>query len=470
MAKDYNKMAHDIIDCVGGADNVAKIMHCMTRLRIVVVDEAKVRKAELNQVDGVISVVEAAGQHQIVIGNSVGKVYDAAIHDFGLAGRAGGSVDADAGDDGAAADGAPARKMNPFQLLIDTISGVFLPILPALGAVGILKGVLTALVSLGWMSSEGDTYLLLYALSDAFFYYLPMALGISAADKFKANRFVVLVVIGAMIYPDLIPDFLSTGVYSLFGFLPVTMIDYTSTVIPAIVVAWFIAKVGKLVKKVMPEVLDMIFTPLVTVLIAFPVSVIVIGPITYYLGVYMAEGYQWLFNLAPAVAGGILGLVWPILIVFGLHWGFVPIAIQQISTLGADTFDPITVGSNFATMGACVGVFLKTKNAQVREVSGSAAVSAVLGGITEPGVYGVTLKYKKPFVICCIMTCLTGIFMSFGNVAYPGIMTVSFVTLPALSLLDNGIFVLVAALVSFFGTAILTYLFGYSDDMIVEAE
>ena len=469
MAKDYDKMAREIIEKAGGADNVAQIMHCMTRLRIVAKDESKVDAKALGRVEGVINLVQAGGQQQVVIGTSVGKVYDAAVKQFGLEGRAGGTVDEDLDGAGKGGNGAPKPKKNLFNMLIDTISGVFMPIIPALGAVGILKGILVACTTLGVLSEQSDTYLLFYALAQAFFYYLPIALGISAAKKFGGNPFVTLVVVAAMIYPDILPQGVGTNVvYQLFGFIPITGINYTSTVIPAIVVAWFVSLLERNLKKVVPESVDMIVTPLVTVCVAFPVSMLIIGPATYYLGVWMAEVYMWAFNLAPAVAGGILGLLWPITIVFGLHWGFIPIAIQQISTLGADSFSPITVASNFATMGACVGVFLKTRNTHVKEVAGSAAFAAITGGITEPGVYGITLKYKKPFVACCIFTGITGVIMSFGNVAFPGIMTTSFLTLPALSLLPNGIFVLVSALIGFFGTAIVTYLFCFNDSMIEE--
>lgn len=465
MAKDYDKMAREIIEKAGGADNVEKIMHCMTRLRLVVRDASKVDDKALGRVEGVINVVNAGGQHQVVIGTTVSKVYDAAINQFDLAGRAGGTVDENL--DGATIG--PKPKKNPFNMLIDTIAGVFMPLIPALGAVGILKGILIACTTLGVLSNQSDTYLVFYALAQAFFYYLPVALGISAAKKFGGNPFVTLVVIAAMIYPDILPEGIGGNVvYKLFGVIPLTGIDYTSTVIPAIVVAWFVSKIEYVLKKVVPDTVDMIVTPLATVCIAFPVSMLVIGPVTYYLGVWMADVYMWAFSLCPPVAGGILGLLWPITIVFGLHWGFIPIAIQQISTLGGDSFSPITVGSNFATMGACVGVFLKTRNTKVKEIAGSAAFASIVGGITEPGVYGVTLKYKRPFIACCVFTGITGVLMSFGHVAYPGIMTTSFLTLPALALLNDGMFLLVAALVSFFGTAIVTYLFCFNDSMVEE--
>lgn len=464
MAKDFNKISKDIVEKVGGADNIEKVMHCMTRLRLVLRDEGKANLDGLKQVEGVINVTVAAGQYQVVYGTSVPKLYDAVVKNYGLESRAGGTV----GEDQAEAGGTK-KKVNLFNMLIDTIAGVFLPIIPALGAVGILKGILVACTTLGVLSDQSDTYRVLYALAQGFFYYLPLALSISAAEKFKGNKFVVLSVVMAMIYPDMIPAMFEHPVLKLFGFVPLTMIDYTSTVIPAIVVAWFTSRLESLIHKWMPDVVDMILTPLVTIFVALPVSMMIIGPATYYLGVWMANVYQYVFGLAPVVAGGVLGALWPIAIVFDLHWGFIPIAIQQISTLGGDSFSPITVACNFATMGACVAVFLKTKNVKVKEVAGSAAFSAILGGITEPGVYGVTLKYKKPFVACCIFTGIAGVIMSFSATAWPGIMTVSFLTLPALSLLPGGMFTLVAALLGFFGTAIATYLFGFDDSMVEES-
>lgn len=457
MAKDYDKMSRDIISRVGGAENVDKILHCMTRLRIVVKEDAKVELEELKQVDGVINVVVAAGQYQVVIGTSVPKVYNAAVKNYGFSQNA-----AETGEN----ETKKKKKVNPVAMLIDVISGVFLPILPGLGAVGILKGLLVGFTSLGLMSTESDTYIVLYALAQAFFYFLPIALAFSAADKFKTNRFVALAVVTAMIYPDIIPGMGEDVVFQFLGFIPLKMIDYTSTVIPPIVVVWVVSKLEKMFKRIIPEVLGSIFTPLCTILVAFPLSLLVVGPATNYLGVGMAQAYQWAFNASPLIACAVLGLLWPITIVFGLHWGFIPIAIQQLSTFGYDSFSPITVASNFATMGALVGVFLKTKNKKLKELSGSAAFSAIAGGITEPGVYGVTLKYKKPFVMCCIFTCIGAIIMSFGNAQYPGIMTVSAITLPSLALLPGGMYTLASSLVGFFGTAIGTYLFGFHDRMI----
>lgn len=454
MAKDYNKIAREVVTLTGGPENIEKIMHCMTRLRMVVKDESKVKVDALKQTEGVIDVIIAGGQYQVVIGTSVTKVYDAALKAFPFEVKSAGTVEEE------------KKKKNPFSLLIDTIAGVFLPIIPALGAVGILKGILVGCTTLGVLSVESDTYIVLYALAQGFFYFLPIALAVSSAERFKVNKFVALSVVLAMVYPDIIPAMGENVIYKLFGFIPLKMIDYTSTVIPPIVVVWMISKIYKFFKKIIPEVLDMILTPLCTVVVAFPLALLIVGPATYYAGVLMAQAYQIAFSACPVVACAILGLLWPITIVFGLHWGFIPIAIQQISTFGYDSFSPITVGSNFATMGACLGVFLKTKNKKVKEVAGGATFSAILGGITEPGVYGVTLKYKKPFIMCCIFTCIGGIIMSLGNAQYPGIMTVSMLTLPTLGLCPGGMYTVAASLISFVGTAIGTYFFGFNDNMI----
>lgn len=456
MAKDYNRIARDVVTLTGGPENIEKIMHCMTRLQMVVKEEGKVNVEKLKQTEGVIDVIIAGGQYQVVIGTSVTKVYDEAVKVYGFCTEA--------------AKVEREQKKNPFSMLIDTIAGVFLPIIPALGAVGILKGILVGCTTLGILSVESDTYIILYALAQGFFYFLPLALAVSSADRFKVNRFVALSVVFAMVYPDIIPAMGENVIYKLFDVIPLKMIDYTSTVIPPIVVVWMISKIYKLFKKIVPEVLDMILTPLCTVIVAFPLALLVVGPLTYYAGVLMAQAYQYVFAACPLLACAVLGFLWPLTVVFGLHWGFIPIAIQQISTWGYDTFSPITVGSNFATMGACLGVFLKTKNKKVKEISGGATFSAILGGITEPGVYGITLKYKKPFILCCIFTCIGGVIMSFGNAQYPGIMTVSMLTLPTLGLCPGGAYTVAASLISFVGTAIGTYFFGFNDKMIQENE
>lgn len=462
MAKDYGKMAEDIVRAMGGPGNVDKIMHCMTRLRIIPKDDSLVNEGALRQVEGVVQLVKAAGQFQIVIGTSVGKVYDAAIARYGLQGS--GEV--------AASDGADEkRKITPatlFSMLIDTIAGVFLPILPGLGAIGILRGVLVALNSLGLLAADSDTYIVLDALSQGFFYFLPVALAISAADKFKCNRFIALAVVLGMVYPSMVSAAEEGTVFNFLGFIPIEAFNYTSTVIPAIVVVWMTSKFQHLFNRLVPEVVAGIFAPLLTILVSFPLAIFIVGPATSHLGDAMASVYLWAFGLQPQIASAILGFIWPITIVFGLHWGFIPIAIQMIATSGLDTFSPITVACNFCTMGACLAVLLKTHNMNLKNFAASASASALLGGITEPGVYGITLKYKRPFYLCCLFTCIGGLIMSFSNAAYPGIMTVSIVTLPALGMLQGGTFTVIASLVGLVGTFIATYLFGFNDSMIAE--
>lgn len=462
MAKDYGNIAESIVRNMGGPENVDKIMHCMTRLRIIPKDASKVNEAALRQVEGVVEVVKAAGQFQMVIGTSVTKVYDAAIKRYGLEGL--GEVDAEDGD-------GAKRKVTPaslFSMLIDTIAGVFLPILPGLGAIGILRGVLVALSSLGILAADSDTYVVLDALSQGFFYFLPVALAVSAADKFKCNRFIALAVVLGMVYPNMVTAADEGTIFNFLGFIPIEAFNYTSTVIPAIVVVWMTSKFQHLFDRIVPEVVSGIFAPLLTILVSFPLALLIIGPATSHLGDAMAAVYLWAFNLQPQIASAILGLLWPITIVFGLHWGFIPIAIQMIATTGLDTFSPITVASNFCTMGACVAVLLKTHNTGLKNFAASASVSALLGGITEPGVYGITLKFKRPFYLCCLFTCIGGLIMSFGNAAYPGIMTVSIITLPALGMLQGGTFTVVASLVGLVGTFVATYLFGFNDSMVSE--
>lgn len=456
MSKDYTKMSELILKKVGGVDNVESVMHCMTRLRFIIKNDSKVNLDSLKQIEGVIDVIIAGGQYQVVIGTHVTEVYKVLITNHSELNNGNDVVETD------------KEKKSIFSKLIDTIAGIFLPLMPAMGAVGILKGLLVALSSAGWITTENDTYRIFYALADAFFYYLPLALAYTSAKKFKTNRFVAIAIVGAMIYPQIIPAFGTKLELSLFGIIPVKIIDYTNTVIPAIIVVYLLSKVEKLLERIIPEIIKMIFVPLISIIVVFPLSLIVVGPITSEAGNMLASAFLWVYNLNPTIAGGLLGLVWPVTIIFGLHWGFLPVTMNNIATLGYDPISPLTIASNFATAGAVFAVFLKTKNSKLKELSGGAAFSALIGGITEPGVYGVTLKYKKPFYIGCLFAGIGGIIVSFGAAQYPSVFSVCAVTLPSIALLPGGVFMLAAAIVGFVGTAIATYLFGFNDNMIKE--
>lgn len=388
---DKNKLARTIIANVGGEGNVNSVVHCATRLRFSIKDRAKVNKAAVEHTEGVISVVEGGGQFQVVIGNSVADVYKE-IGSFTKL------LDEDVASE--------TPKGNIFNRAIDLVSAIFTPLLGALAGAGILKGLLMILASLEWLSDTSGTYQILYAAADSVFYFLPMILAYTSARKFGTNVAVALVIAGALLYPNIVTLTGSGEAVSFLG-IPVVMMSYSSTVVPIILAVWVQSILEKTLNKHIHEAVKNFLTPLTCLVVIVPLTFLVIGPIGTYSGLWLASGYTFLYNLSPIVAGAIIGAVWQILIIFGIHWGFVPLILSNISKYGSDTLIAMLGPSNFTQAGASLGVFLKTKNPKVKAISGSAALSGLFG-ITEPSIYGVTLRYKKPFIIACFSGAIAG--------------------------------------------------------------
>lgn len=453
--KNYDETARQIIACVGGPENISSLIHCATRLRFQLADTSKADKSRLGQVEKVITVVEAGGQLQVVIGNAVGDVYDAVMQQLGR------KTDE-------AADGEGTEKKTPLALFMDTIAGIFTPILGAMCGAGLLKGLLILLTTLGVLTSSMGTYRILYAAANGIFTFLPIFLAYTAAKKFKADPFVAAAIAAALLYPDLTTAF-SKGEAVTFLNIPVILVSYTSSVIPIILSVYVLSRLEKLLKKILPDIVKNIFTPLISLTLMVPATYLVIGPIADYAGKLLAGGYTAVVGLSPVVAGFILGLIWPAAVMFGLHWGFVPIVMNNITQYGRDTLFTITGPNNFAQAGATLGVFLKTKNKKVKDVAGPAAFTAVLAGITEPAIYGVTLKYKKPFFIGAFFSGIAGAITAAVGAGAPTLLGTSILTLPGYIGVGFTGFCIACA-IAYFGSAVCTFLFGYSDKMIPEEE
>lgn len=460
MKKDYSQLAKDIVENIGGAKNVKSLTHCMTRLRFVVEDESKVKMDKIKQLEGVVNVLISGGQHQVVIGTKVGEVYNAVVENTEIvSNKQKDKIENEESN----------KNRNIVADFMEIISSLFLPVIKALSAAGILKGILIALTTLHWLSPESGAYTILYSAADAFFYFLPVILAYTAATKFGADKFISVSIAGAMIYPNLITIFNDGKALDFMG-IPVKLISYTSSVIPIIVTVYVLSKLEKLLKKIIPNIVQGIFVPLLSLVIMVPSALIVIGPITNGIGNGIATGYTFIYNLSPAIAGGVLAIMWPIMIVFGVHWGLVPVVFNNISKYGYDTLLPVTVATNFAMAGAVLGVFLKTKNKKLKQIAMSSCISALLGGVTEPAIYGVNMKYKKPFYIACAISCIGGIITGTFGAQWPGLMTICVLTLPTLVLMKGGIGVLISSLIGFLGTAVCTYLFGFNDSMIEKSD
>lgn len=452
MAKNYDKLAQSIVEYVGGAENVVSLIHCATRLRFKVKDNSKVQKKNLEQLEGVITVIESGGQTQVVIGNHVGDVFDAI----------GTYTDVKVGSEEAET---ASGKKNIFNMFIDTVAGIFTPLLGAMCGAGILKGLLILFTTVGWLTDKSGTYRILYAAADGFFTFLPVVLAYTAAAKFKADKFVAVAIGAALVYPNLTAAFANKEALSFLG-IPVVMVSYTSSVIPIIISVYVLSKLEKILKKIIPLVCRNFLTPLICLGVMVPLTYLAIGPVADILGKLLAGGYSGLVALNPTIAGFLIGLLWPMIVMFGLHYGFVPIVFNNIAQYGRDTLFTITGPNNMAQAGATLGVFLKTKNRNLKEMAGSAALSAVVAGITEPAIYGITLKYKKPFFIGAFFSGVAGAIVATVGAGTSALVGTSLLTMTAY--IGKGFAgFCIACAIAYFGSAIVTYLFGFDDSMIL---
>ncbi|MFM9277471.1 beta-glucoside-specific PTS transporter subunit IIABC [Paenibacillus jiagnxiensis] len=443
------KLAKDILASVGGKDNVASVVHCATRLRFKLKDGKAADKKKTANLPGVITVVESGGQYQVVIGNTVGDVYKEIVK--------AGSFSEDS-----ASETSSNEQGNWFNKAVDIISGIFTPFLGALAASGILKGLLLMLTTLGWLSKESGTYMIWYAAADSIFYFLPMAIAVTSARKFGANIFVALAVAGALVYPNIIQLYNDKADVSFFN-IPVVLMSYTSSVIPVIISVWLLSILERYLNKVIHSSVRNFLTPLFCLMIIVPLTLIVVGPVGIYASLGLAKGYTVLYNLSPIIAGIIAGAGWQMLIIFGLHWAFIPIMYNNIAVYGQDTLKPLFAPSNFAQAGAALGVFLKTKNPKIKAIAGPAAVTGLFG-ITEPIIYGISLRYKKPFVWAAIGGAIGGaIAGGAGSVAIaPGIPGLA--SLPIFFGPGFAGFI-VAIIIAYIFSAVGTYFFGFHDSM-----
>lgn len=456
MAKDYKKLAKSILEKVGGEENVKSLRHCVTRLRFQLHDESKVDMAGLKQVEGVIQVVVAAQQYQVVIGTDVGDVFEE-IGKMTNISLLGDEQSPEAGK----------KKKNILNTAIDLVSGIFLPIMGAFMSAGLLKGILIILVSAGVLSADSSTYTLLTAIADGIFQFLPILLAFTAAKKFGANVFVAAGVAAALVYPTL-ADMYWAGTALSFCGIPVKLIFYPYSVIPIVVAVWVQSLLERGLKRVIPQILRGIFVPLISLVATSLLTFLVIGPVTNAVAQLMANVVLFLLGACPAVAGLVFGAVFPVMLIFGLHWGIVPVEMNNFSTLGYDPIMIITLATNFALAGCAIGVFLKTKNKELKDTAFTTGISALVAGVTEPVIYGVALKYKRPFIIACVLDAIGGMILAMAGAVRTSAISTSVLTIPALVAMNGWVVVLVAAL-GFFGAIILTYLFGFHDSMIEQS-
>lgn len=418
MAKNYDELAKDIVAHVGGEENVRDLRHCITRLRFRLKDESKADTEYLKKRDGVVTVVQSGGQYQVVIGNHVPDVYNAVINNSDIGGEA--STE----DDG--------PKGNLFDQFIDLMSGLFQPFLGPMSAAGILKGLVAILGAMGMTEANG-TYALLNAAGDGLFQFLPFMIALTAAKRFKMNQFTAMAVIGAMLYPTLTNLAELPVLYTLFEgtviesavtatFLGIPIIlppgGYYSSVIPAIFAIFIASKLEKWFAKKLPDTVKTFFAPFFTLIIGVPLAMLVFGPLATWLSDLIGAAFVALNGFSPILFGIVLGGAWQILVLFGLHWGLVPIMILQVATNGMSNIGAVINAVSFAQMGVMIAIYVKTKEAKVKQLSIPAIISAAFG-VTEPAIYGFSLPMRTPFIISCIAGAIQGAFIGIsGTIMY----------------------------------------------------
>ncbi|UZH00924.1 PTS beta-glucoside transporter subunit IIABC (plasmid) [Pantoea anthophila] len=403
---EYQKLAQEILSHVGGKANIVSLEHCATRLRFRLKESQKADAEALKKNPGVIMVVESGGQFQVVIGNHVHAVWQAVRAEAGL--RDDAPVATDENDSGG----------NLFSRLIDIISGIFTPFIGILAASGILKGLLALAVVCGWLSVESGTYKIWFAASDALFFFFPLVLGYTAGKKFGGNPFITMVIGGALTHPTMIAAFNAsqqTGAMAdAFLGIPVTWFNYSASVIPVILAAWVSCWLEKQSNRRLPASMKNFFTPLICLGVTVPLTFLVIGPVATWLSMMLANGYQWIYALAPWLAGAAMGALWQVCVIFGLHWGLVPLMINNLAVLGHDSMLPMLLPAVMGQVGAALGIFLRSRDARQKVLAGS-SVTAGIFGITEPAVYGVNLPLRRPFIFGCVAGAIGGAIVGFSH-------------------------------------------------------
>ena len=399
MADKNRELAEAVIAAVGGASNITSVTHCMTRLRFVLKDQSIPKKEEVERIKGVMGTNIAGGQYQIIIGNSVGSIYQEVVAATGIGDTPG------SGDDG------EKKKVNPVITALDFISGCMAPLFPAIIAGGLIKVLLVIFgpTLLGVMSDTSDTYILMNALGDAPFYFLPVIVAFTASRKLNCNSYLAVMVASVLIYPDVITLLGGESSTYLFGVIPVTHGSYSSSIIPAMLSTILLKYVEILVDRFTPDWSKNFLKPLIIVVITAPITLCLLAP----LGIMVGNGLQFVINsvygFAPWLALLIFAGLMPFIVMTGMHWAFVPACLLALADPGYDVMlIPAMMCSNTAQAGATFGVAFKTKNKAMKQMAFPAGISALLAGVTEPAMYGVTLKLKKPMVAACIAGGISG--------------------------------------------------------------
>lgn len=409
-----------IIDLVGGVSNIQSITHCATRLRMSFKNKDLVQDQKIAHLAGVLSTMEKGGQYQVVIGPAVDSVYLDAIKGTSF-------------ENENSRDSETSGNRNFVTVFLDTVAGIFTPILPLLAGSGVLRGMVLLMTQVGILSDKSSTYTILTVASTAVFYFLPILLAFTSARKFGANQYIAAAIMGALIMPEFAGLMGSGGNGTMTSFIgiPVVLMGYSSTVIPAILAVWCQSKLESFLKRIIPTSMQLLFVSLITLLVMVPLTAIVFGPFGVYVGEAFANLVNSLMGFNGWIAGAFIGGIWNVMVIFGLQWAVNPVMIQNISVLGFDKIVPLTCAANFGMAGAALGALIKTKDKEMKSFSISALLSIFFAGITEPAIYGIAVKYKKPLIGAVIGGAAGGAFIGGMGVKAYAFVFGGLTTLPA---------------------------------------
>ncbi|WP_206114342.1 beta-glucoside-specific PTS transporter subunit IIABC [Bacillus altitudinis] len=453
------ELAGKIVKLIGGTENISQSWHCITRLRFNLNDENQVKVDELKTLDGVLGAQFQSGQFQVIIGAKVAEVYEEIDH---LAGHS-------------SNDSAPVKntsKMNPIEVVFDVISGIFTPILPAIVGSGLIKGIMALFVSLGWLTETSSTYQVLQIFSNAVFYFLPFLIAYSAAKKFKTRESLALALAGILLYPTMIEG-AAKGVDPLsFLGLSIPLNNYTSSVLPIILGVLLLSFVDKWITKAIPKSLSIVFTPVLSLMITAPLTLAFIAPIGNVSGQYLEIFFTSLFNFAGPIAGLLMGGLMPLIVLTGMHYAFFPSTLASFEKVGYDIMLlPMNFIANMAQAGAVLGVIIRTKRVETRSLALSTLLPSFFG-ITEPAIYGVTLRLKKPFYSSLIGGAVGGCFYGLFSVKTTAFSIPGITSLPTYIMKGTNNFqlALIGIALSFIVSLLITILLGFQESVTAANE
>ena len=453
MGMTNKEIAKEILKNVGGNGNISNATHCATRLRLNLTDEKKMSIDGLEKIDGVIKAQMSNGQLQVVLGGKVTGVY-AEFSEMLETGKQ------------EKTDSAQEKKKFGLNRLIETISGIFSPVLPILVGCGMVQSLIAIISTFGLVQPDSGFFLVLKMTGDLIFYFMPFFLAVSAAQKFKTSIYLSVALAGAYMYPTIMngaAEAASTGVRFLdFLGLPILYVNYKSTVIPIIISVWILSYVHRFIDRHVPEMFKIILTSMLTLLIMVPFELILIGPVGSYLGMYIAQGVKILYTSFGFIGAFLLGAFRPVLVMFGMHYAITPIMIQELSETGKTIIIPTLLAGNLAQSGAAFATFILIKDKKEKSGAFSAALSALFG-ITEPAMYGYNLKYKKPFYAALFAAGTAAAYMSVFHAystaaALPGILS-----LPTYNA-DSFIYIITGVLIAVIGAFVLTLILGIDNN------